>query len=75
LILVADRAEGYDKSPYPAVDEFVTSFVQSYGSNAGVGRIWRWAYFNKAGGVLLYDIIRNRWCANVGREHRSNNIL
>jgi len=60
-------------SPFPAVDQFVTSTVRSQG-NKDAGEIWRWAFFSSAQ-LLVYDIAHNRWCANVHREHRSNNIM
>jgi len=67
----ADSSGG--PSPFPAVDEFVTLLVRSLGSR-DVGAIWRWAYFSQSH-LLIYDIVHNRWCANVQREHRSNNIM
>lgn len=27
------------------------------------------------GKSVLYDIQHNRWCENVGRAHKSNNIM
>ena len=103
--------EGHSEpSPFPCVDEFVTSVVRCRhgvredgvredgvrtGREDGVredgvrqdgvredgvrtgredGRIWRWAHFSQGSGTLVYDIVRNRWCGNIGREHRSNNI-
>ena len=68
-----DAASSSASSPFPAVDEFVTSVVRLLGSK-GTGAIWRWAYFSRSC-LLIYDIIHNRWCANVQREHRSNNIM
>jgi len=76
VVQVASSAESCghsSSSPFPAVDEFVTSVVRSLG-NKEAGAIWRWAYFS-AGQLLVYDIVHNRWCANVQREHRSNNIM
>jgi len=60
-------------TPFPTIDQFVTSVVRSLG-NKEAGDIWRWAYFSM-GQLLVYDIVHNRWCANVQREHRSNNIM
>jgi len=74
-VLIAGFAEssGHSSSPFPAVDQFVVSVVQSLG-NKGAGAIWRWAFFS-VGQLLVYDIVHNRWCANIQREHRSNNIM
>ena len=71
LLSVAESC-GRSSSLFPAVDQFVTSVVRSLG-NKEAGDIWRWAFFS-AGQLLIYDIIHNRWCANIQREHRSNNI-
>jgi hypothetical protein len=54
------------KSPYPEVDKFVTNLIHP-------GRIWRWFYFS-SGNHIVYDIIGYRYCGNIGRHHRSNNI-
>ena len=27
------------------------------------------------GKMVLYDIMDNRWCENIGRAHKSNNIM
>jgi hypothetical protein len=54
------------KSPYPEVDKFVTDIIYP-------GRIWRWFYFS-SGNHIVYDIIGYRYCGNIGRQHRSNNI-
>jgi hypothetical protein len=54
------------KSPYPEVDKFVTTLIHP-------GRIWRWFYFS-TGNHIVYDIIGYRYCGNIGRQHRSNNI-
>ena len=36
--------------------------------------IRRWSYF-AAEQLLVYDIVKYRWCENVGRFHKSNNIM
>lgn len=59
---------GRGGSPYPDVDRFITVRC----SRGGVqGRIRRWALFPDAG-VVTYDIADNRYCENVGRQHKSN---
>ncbi|KDR20422.1 DNA-directed primase/polymerase protein-like [Zootermopsis nevadensis] len=54
------------ESPYPEVDKFVNNLILP-------GRIWRWFYFS-SGNHIVYDIIGYRYCGNIGRQHRSNNI-
>ncbi|XP_072164738.1 DNA-directed primase/polymerase protein-like [Diadema setosum] len=64
--------EGYHSSPLPDIDSFVRRHCISRGGV--VGEIRRWTYFSQAH-LLLFDISKNRWCENVGRQHRSNNIM
>ena len=72
LFLSLASVEGVrGRSPYPEVDDFVSSVIQWGGVE---GLIRRWAYFQQ-GEMLIYDVIRNRWCHNIGRAHRSNNIM
>lgn len=54
------------KSPYPEVDDFISSVVLP-------GRIYRLAYFSSSN-TIVYDIVGNRFCHNIKRQHRSNNI-
>uniref|UniRef100_A0AAY4AQB4 DNA-directed primase/polymerase protein n=1 Tax=Denticeps clupeoides TaxID=299321 RepID=A0AAY4AQB4_9TELE len=58
-------------SPYSEVDEFVTRLVSK---GEVKGTIRRWNYFVSEQ-LLVYDIVNYRWCENVGRHHRSNNIM
>uniref|UniRef100_A0A8C6NPB8 DNA-directed primase/polymerase protein n=1 Tax=Nothobranchius furzeri TaxID=105023 RepID=A0A8C6NPB8_NOTFU len=58
-------------SPYQEVDNFVSTLVHKDGIQ---GVIRRWSYF-AAEQLLLYDIAKYRWCENVGRFHKSNNIM
>ncbi|XP_067671867.1 DNA-directed primase/polymerase protein-like [Haliotis asinina] len=62
---------GYTTSPYPELDDFISRTVGDGGKN---GVIRHWTYFPQ-GELLLYDIARYRWCANIQRQHRSNNIM
>uniref|UniRef100_UPI0037E93ED0 LOW QUALITY PROTEIN: DNA-directed primase/polymerase protein-like n=1 Tax=Semicossyphus pulcher TaxID=241346 RepID=UPI0037E93ED0 len=68
---VADSLSGYLSSPHQEVDNFVLSVVKKDGID---GSIRRWNYF-AAEQLLVYDIAKYRWCANVERFHRSNNIM
>ncbi|XP_022093869.1 DNA-directed primase/polymerase protein-like isoform X2 [Acanthaster planci] len=63
--------EGFDHSPYPNIDAFICTVI----TNGGIqGVIRRWVYFTQ-GQLLVYDIIKNRWCGNIHRQHKSNNIM
>ncbi|XP_073910964.1 DNA-directed primase/polymerase protein isoform X1 [Castor canadensis] len=66
-----ETIEGFQCSPYPEVDQFVLSLVNR---NDIKGGIRRWNYFFPEE-LLVYDICKYRWCDNIGRAHRSNNIM
>ncbi|NXO02882.1 PRIPO protein, partial [Rhinopomastus cyanomelas] len=63
--------EGHLDSPYPEIDAFVRSLVNKDGVQGGIRR---WTYFSLEE-MLVYDISGYRWCENIGRAHRSNNIM
>ncbi|XP_034940588.1 DNA-directed primase/polymerase protein-like [Chelonus insularis] len=54
-------------SPYPAIDKFIANLV-----NPGTIRVTK--HFNETK-TIIYEIIGNRFCANVGRAHKSNHIF
>ncbi|XP_023274216.1 DNA-directed primase/polymerase protein [Seriola lalandi dorsalis] len=58
-------------SPHQEVDNFVLTVVRKDGIQ---GSIRRWNYF-VAEQLLVYDIAKYRWCENVERFHKSNNIM
>ncbi|KAK7912902.1 hypothetical protein WMY93_013113 [Mugilogobius chulae] len=62
---------GCSSSPHQELDQFVLTLVQKDGIQ---GSIRRWSYF-AADQLLVYDIANFRWCENVTRFHKSNNIL
>ncbi|KAM9028703.1 DNA-directed primase/polymerase protein isoform 4-T4 [Ara ararauna] len=66
-----DSMDGYQDSPYPEIDCFVRSLVNKDGVQGGIRR---WNYFSPYE-ILVYDISGYRWCANIGRAHKSNNIM
>ncbi|XP_049720824.1 DNA-directed primase/polymerase protein isoform X1 [Elephas maximus indicus] len=66
-----ETIEGFQCSPYPEIDQFVLSLVNKNGIKGG---IWRWNYFFPEE-LLVYDICKYRWCKNIGRAHKSNNIM
>lgn len=53
-------------SPYPDVDKFINKLVFP-------GRIWRSTYFASSS-AIVYDIVGNRYCENIRRQHKSNNV-
>nr|XP_033799271.1 DNA-directed primase/polymerase protein isoform X2 [Geotrypetes seraphini] len=64
-------AEGYNFSPYPEIDYFILSLIKKDGVQGGIRR---WNYFSLEE-LLVYDISNYRWCENIGRPHKSNNIM
>ncbi|NWR63070.1 PRIPO protein, partial [Bucorvus abyssinicus] len=69
--VLTDSMEGYQDSPYPEIDYFVRSLVNKDGVQGGIRR---WNYFSLEE-ILVYDISGYRWCENIGRAHKSNNIM
>nr|XP_054108698.1 DNA-directed primase/polymerase protein isoform X3 [Callithrix jacchus] len=70
-ISTSETMEGFQCSPYPEVDRFVLSLVNKDGIEGGIRR---WNYFFPEE-LLVYDICKYRWCENIGRPHKSNNIM
>ncbi|NXO30108.1 PRIPO protein, partial [Cisticola juncidis] len=68
---LTDPMEGYQGSPYPEIDNFVRSLVNKDGLQGGIRQ---WSYFS-LNELLIYDISGYRWCENIGRPHKSNNIM
>ncbi|XP_066488261.1 DNA-directed primase/polymerase protein isoform X2 [Tiliqua scincoides] len=69
--LCLDPMGGYQCSPYPEIDSFVVSLVSKDNVQGGIRR---WNYFSLEQ-LLVYDISNYRWCWNIGRAHKSNNIM
>uniref|UniRef100_A0A3Q0SZ38 DNA-directed primase/polymerase protein n=1 Tax=Amphilophus citrinellus TaxID=61819 RepID=A0A3Q0SZ38_AMPCI len=69
--LLTGTLSGFLSSPHQEVDTFVLTVVRKDGIQ---GSIRRWNYF-AAEQLLVYDIAKYRWCENVGRFHKSNNIM
>ncbi|KAM5279367.1 DNA-directed primase/polymerase protein isoform 2-T8 [Hipposideros larvatus] len=67
----SENIEGFQNSPYPEIDKFVLSLVNRNGIKGGIRR---WNYFFPEE-LLVYDISKYRWCRNIGRAHKSNNIM
>ncbi|XP_037687026.1 DNA-directed primase/polymerase protein isoform X3 [Choloepus didactylus] len=68
---LVEAIEGFQCSPYPEIDHFVLSLVNKNGIEGGIRR---WNYFFPEE-LLVYDICKYRWCENIGRAHKSNNIM
>jgi len=62
---------GYEHSPYPQIDNFISQVINKGGVQ---GEIRRWVFFPQ-GKLLTFDILKNRWCENIGRPHKSNHIM
>ncbi|XP_014670251.1 PREDICTED: DNA-directed primase/polymerase protein-like isoform X2 [Priapulus caudatus] len=65
-----DAVEGYEHSPFTEVDCFVEKLIARNGRR---GHVRRWVYFARTE-LLSYDIAGNRYCENIKRQHRSNNV-
>ncbi|XP_068798704.1 DNA-directed primase/polymerase protein isoform X3 [Struthio camelus] len=69
--VLTDSIKGYQDSPYPEIDSFVRSLVNKDGVQGGIRQ---WNYFSLEE-IIVYDISGYRWCENIGRAHKSNNIM
>ncbi|XP_062933270.1 DNA-directed primase/polymerase protein isoform X2 [Cynocephalus volans] len=67
----SEMTDGFQCSPYPEVDRFVLSLVNRNGIKGGIRR-WNYFFLEE---LLVYDISKYRWCENIGRAHKSNNIM
>ncbi|CAN1755315.1 DNA-directed primase/polymerase protein [Linum perenne] len=65
---ITSSTEG--KSPFPALDRFVEC-IASTGNTSGKIRSWYW--FSEDG-LMVYSMLRNRYCERIGREHKSNHV-
>ena len=63
--------EGYQGSLFPDLDAFILAVASARGARPA--KIRRWCYFERSK-VLTYEMSSNRWCENVGREHKSNGV-
>ncbi|GKB96621.1 hypothetical protein Tco_0982758 [Tanacetum coccineum] len=59
------------KSPFPKIDQFI-EYISTIGEVKGKIRSWYW--FSDYS-LLLYNMLRNRFCENIGREHKSNHVM
>ncbi|KAG9467300.1 hypothetical protein GDO78_015205 [Eleutherodactylus coqui] len=70
-VISGSTMTGYQLSPYPEIDHFIFSLVTREGFNGGLRQ---WNYFSTEE-LLVYDTINYHWCENIGRAHRSNNVM
>nr|XP_043617965.1 DNA-directed primase/polymerase protein [Erigeron canadensis] len=73
FVPTACTSNGYfsGKSPFPALDEFV-EYIATIGSIQGKIRSWYW--FSEDG-LMVYSMLRNRFCERIGRQHKSNHVM
>ncbi|XP_063316069.1 DNA-directed primase/polymerase protein isoform X2 [Pelobates fuscus] len=63
--------KGYRFSPYPEIDYFILSLVTQDGFKGNI-RTWNYFFLEE---LLVYDVINYRLCENIGRPHKSNNVM
>ncbi|TYG42949.1 hypothetical protein ES288_D12G297700v1 [Gossypium darwinii] len=70
---ISDVSTAYQtgKSPFPYLDEFIVS-IASTDNVPGKIRCWYW--FSEYG-LVIYSMLRNRYCERIGREHKSNHVM
>lgn len=56
----------YTSSPFPRIDKFISDLVFP-------GKIFRNHYFPTVN-KLVYSIVKNRYCGNIKRQHKNNNV-
>ncbi|XP_018421177.1 PREDICTED: DNA-directed primase/polymerase protein [Nanorana parkeri] len=71
LISAGSVMNGYQSSPYPEIDQFIWSLVTREGFQGGIRQ---WNYFASEE-LLVYDTANYRWCENIWRAHKSNNVM
>ncbi|KAF6211767.1 hypothetical protein GE061_012282 [Apolygus lucorum] len=59
-------AEEAAPSPLPIVDKFIGHVVHP-------GKVHK-SYYFASSKVIVYNIVGNRFCGNINREHKSNNV-
>jgi hypothetical protein len=64
-------AAGYRTSPYPEIEDFISTFATSCCDT--VAKVRRWALY-EVGKTLTLDLSGNRYCERIGREHKSNGV-
>ena len=66
----------YGTSPYSQIDDFVSTELANRGGTQGFIRAWSIDRDNTGKPLYLtFQMSRNRWCENIQREHKSNNVM
>eukprot|EP01132_Coremiostelium_polycephalum_P006194 gene6194-7715_t len=60
-----------NQSPFPKIDEYVKTNLLGRGGEKGFIRKIKYDTNRK---TIQYEIGGNKWCENIGRQHKSNNI-
>jgi DNA-directed primase/polymerase protein len=62
-------------SPFFELDKFVTTHLATrYGLNGSI-RSWSQEGDGSMNSIVTYQIRDNRWCENIQRPHKSNNVM
>ncbi|XP_075053150.1 DNA-directed primase/polymerase protein [Mixophyes fleayi] len=69
--IISGNMNEYQFSPYPEIDYFIQSLMTREDFQGGIRQ---WNYFSPEE-LLVYDTVNYRWCENIGRAHRSNNVM
>ena len=70
-------------SPFPPLEQFIEKNLAGRNGFSGAIRAWTMHtsfYPNNQdsmenGGIVIYQMKNNRWCENIQRAHKSNNIM
>jgi hypothetical protein len=65
-------------SPFPELDKFINSVLGRRKGIIGSIRAWSTADSNaneKLPSIITYHMKDNRWCENINRCHKSNNVM
>jgi Herpesviridae UL52/UL70 DNA primase len=69
----------FGSSPYPFIDAFVEDQLATRGGAKGAIRAWTLNHGPNGEDTvpvgMSFQMIGNRWCENIGRAHRSNNVI
>jgi len=62
------------ESPFPKLDEFINTLGKRKGLDGRIGT-FSLGIDQPLPRTISYNMLGNRWCENVGRAHKSNNII
>jgi hypothetical protein len=62
-------------TPLPTLDQYVVDVLATKGGISGAIRAWSMEYGRGDAPIsITYQLVRNRYCQQIGRSHKSNNI-